>query len=141
MSLKDLLRFESKASREKRRRRYAARLYPFGERQQEAERKALAGLFPEEKAMDELVFLLITLREGLLNAQLDQDEDDYIPRDFAIESWEKKPGAVRLTGRGKLILLTLADMENAAGSCDELPSAADVLKVISKENEGHSLGG
>jgi len=133
-------KFESRKQREKRERAYYGRMFPFGKEQKDWEVETLKELFPEyKKRVEEVHFALLTLRENLLNTQLDEDDDDYMDPEEAFGDWVRCDITRQLVKKGIAPkIYAMAVLENEAGSLEEMPTVDQIkdLAEIAKEKFG-----
>lgn len=120
--------WESKAKREARRKAYFNKIYPMGKDQQEWEKKTFKEIFPKHKHPEDLIFELIVLREVLVNAQLDPADSDYKSESEGLAKWKNSRLTKFLTEEERSTIMSMAYLETAAGSMEELPSVETILQ-------------
>ncbi|GEM_PF-1118068 len=133
-------KFESRAKREKRERAYYGRMFPFGKEQNDWEVKILTELYPDKKRrVQELHFALLTLRENLLNTELDEENDDYMTPQEAFDDWVHCDITRQLVRQGIApVIYAVADLENKADTLEAMPVKEQILAAA---EEAKSLFG
>lgn len=130
----DWFKWESKASREKHAKKYYGMMFPFGEEQKEWEVATLKELFPKyAKRIQEVHFALLTLREAMANAELDEDDDDYESIEEGIANWEDSNVVRELAKKGMTSeLQAMAILENKAETLEDLPTVEAIKELVAK---------
>lgn len=127
-------RWETKAQREKREKAYAQKMFPFGKEEREWEIATIKELFPElKKYIQEVHFDVLTLREGLLNTMLEEDDEDYQTVEEAMHEWENADITKSLMKKGYMpYIKAMAILENNAASLEELPTVDQIKEEAEK---------
>lgn len=127
-------KWETKAQREKREKAYTQRMFPFGEEQRNWEINMIKELFPEvKKYTQEVHYAVLTLREGLLDTQLPEDDEDYETEEQVLNYWDKTETTRSMMKKGYYpCIKAMAYLENAAASLEELPTA-DMIRAESEK--------
>jgi len=130
----DWFKFESKAKREKRERKYYSMMFPMGPEQRDWEVSTIEELFPDmKKRSQEIHFAVLTLREALACADLDEDDEEYVELEEGIEDWMESNITRELAKKGMAPeLRAMAELEYAAKEFSELPTASQI-KVKAEE--------
>ncbi|MBQ0146580.1 MAG: hypothetical protein KBS51_05645 [Lachnospiraceae bacterium] len=128
-------KWETKAQRQKREKAYTQKMFPLGaEEQRNWEIATIKELFPElKKNIQEVHFDILTLREALLNSQLDEEDEDYESMESAMQSWEKSDITRSMMRKGYLpYIKAMAFLENNASSVEELPTVEQIKQESEK---------
>jgi len=129
----NLFRFESKAQREKRQKEYERRIFPFGVAQRHWERDTLTKALNKPKEVGQQQYELLILRENLYNTQLPADEENYLTWNQAIASWERSKTNKYLKPEERSFIRSMAILENAAASLEELPTIEEIREHATKQ--------
>jgi len=134
-------KWESKAKREKRERAYYGRMFPFGKEQSEWEVAMLGELYPDKKKrIQELHFALLTLRENLLNTELNEEDDDYMTEQEAFSDWVSCDITKQLVKQGIApIIYATAVLENKAESLEEMPKKEQIVELSEQVKEQFTI--
>ena len=132
MAINDWFRFETAKERKKRQEKYFNKMFPMGKEQQDWEEKTLRGLFPEKKDIRQYHFLLLTLREGLTNADDPGRDEDDPDREEAIRRWGKNQFVRDTPEEVVKRIRAMAFLEHDCRASEELPALEAVFEYVQK---------
>ena len=132
----DRFRFESKANRIRQEKKYFRLMFPMGDAQRNWEISTIKSLFPDmETRFQEIHFTLLTLREAMVYANLDIDDDDYTEWAEGYQDWLDSSTTNQFDKETTLPLIyAMAELENKASDLSQLPTKEEIItKSIAQE--------
>lgn len=120
--------FASKEEKEKRRKRYFNKMYPFGEAQHQWEIDILKELYPKSRMRKDMHYGIITLRQAFVSSRLDKDSEHYVALKVGHGMWKKDRMMKDLKPEEKKVIEAIAYLEDKAESFEELPEIDAILE-------------
>lgn len=138
MAFKDWFIYKSKAQREKEEKEYRNKMFPLGMEQKDWELSTIAELIPKKKKdWPDYHFCLLILRQDLYNTELERDDSDYMSLEHVIAKWRKNK-LVQMMDKGDALnlIMSMAVLENAAHSFEELPTSDKIREGAERIAQG-----